>query len=304
MNCVCPEGRDHESSIFEMLRCSLCGSHCVHSKCLPTSSDDSVFTCPACAETPADQASRPAAPASASLPALTAIDSDADSDINVVDDDDDDLPLGLMAKKFIRPLSSDTDSSAATTECNTSDYGDGDVMHSVPRAAGIMPVSVDVIRIPQKPNNAHRVPHEDYLDHSAVIHPLAVTGDPNGSSLDVMFVETQKETISISSDDDDDADHLAVDPPKKKKTSAAAGPNHSRSSIRPKKTGMKRQRLSMENNNSTSKNTTQENADDSAVFGPLQSKRIRRALQTMKNQSKITSFFSAVGTGKGEHLEV
>lgn len=223
-DCCCPQGREYESAKYKMLRCSTCGSHCLHSRCLPEAAVD-AFTCADCV--------LPTVPAVPAVPDPSALPSVGDS---------------------VRPQRTDDSDRLSERLPDTSARPTAHASHTIP---------VPVESVP---------PIED--DEHGTDTSVAAPADAN-ISLEVEFVETPNDPISISTDDDESADDRD-EQENRRQPQHCANSASAQSAV-----SLKRQRVS----------------DGDGDVKPQHSKRIRRALCTMKNQSKITSFFSSIGAG-------
>lgn len=270
--CVCPNGREYENSKYKMLRCETCGSHCIHNKCLPGASGR-VFQCNDCA-----------------LPRISA---DADVDawndelmMNTVDQSnaaDDKLEQDISNDKDETDSESTISNDQSVEQSGTDD--DVDIEKDFARSVNSAARNIG------KTKRNRRSKDDSLSQRPSVANPEVLTrGAPvkaNNSFNDVLFVETKDDPIDISSDDD--AENAIVHRIAQENQPVRPHPervvNIGQKSIQNSRSAIKRERSCLD----------EAECKESASMPP-QSKRIRRALQTMKAQSKITSFFCVLGS--------
>lgn len=317
--CVCPDGRDHESAKYKMLRCETCGSHCVHDKCLSGTSG-SVFRCSDC-----DVQSNETAVAMRTQETSTGNESDEtvawdspmmDSPMDMLriiysdheSDDQDKIDKNVAAGASnkggeVEPKAA-SQTAAARRRNTDSDHEAGGHQHGIDEkvAAGASANGGEIVpkTASQTATARQRITDSDHeTDHltrdpssSALMSPVKGAPVQASSSLsDVMFVETKNDPILLSSGDEEDniqiykAEQENQPNGRRHQQQPQQRPNCARA-IPIDRKAMKRERCSADG-------SAKDEADGSSI--PPQSKRIRRALETMKNQSKITSFFNALG---------
>lgn len=237
--CVCPDGRDHEDTQYQMIRCDTCGSHCVHNKCMLTKA--AVFTCVECILPVGANASGIKVTARSS----SSIATDDSSDTEV------DVELETPISKLSNPNVTEDDLSDDESNIPLSLFR-ANALHS--QNDGIIIRKIDESK------------HPDLIASQSIDADKSLVDNRNNSiTSDVEFVETKEEILCISDDESENPSTLP--------------------------------KVDL-NQSTTSKKRTLDDAQSPLINPP--SKKIRRALATMRNQSKITSYFNILCVPKKE----